>query len=138
MKWSDLPLAPSTRMLRQFAGMWLVVLAALACWHGLIGQRLLLSAVLGVVAVAVGLLGLIRPAVLRPIFVGLIVLTFPLGWVVSRVVLTAIFFGIVTPLAIGLRLARRDSLVLRRPVDRDSYWEPRPPPTGARSYLQQF
>ncbi len=137
MQWSDLPLAPSPRMLRQFAGLWIVILGGLACWQGLLRERPVLGAVLGVAAITVGALGLIRPSAVRPIFVALTVATFPVGWVLTRVGLAAVFFGLFAPLAIVFRLAERDVLVLRRPCDRASYWEPKPPPAGARSYFHQ-
>jgi hypothetical protein len=138
MRWSDLPLAPTPRTLRQFAALWLVLLAGLAGWQGLVRQRPVLGVVLGVLAVAVGLLGLIRPPSIRPVFVALTVVSFPLGWVLTRVALATVFFGLFTPLALVFRLAGRDALVLRRPRDRASYWEPKPAPAGVRSYFQQF
>jgi hypothetical protein len=138
MRWSDLPLAPSPRTLRQFAALWIVVLGGLACWQGLLRERPVLGAVLGVAAVAVGVPGLARPSLVRPVFVALTVATFPVGWVLARVVLAVVFYGLFTPLALVFRLAGRDALALRRPSDRASYWEPKPPPAGARSYLRQF
>jgi hypothetical protein len=124
-------------MLRQFAGLWVVVLGGLACWYGLLRQRPVVGAVLGVAAVTVGALGIVRPSAVRPFFVALTVATFPIGWVLARVGLAAVFFGLFTPLAIVFRLAGRDALVLRRPRDRASYWEPKPAPADVRSYFHQ-
>jgi len=48
-----------------------------------------------------------------------------LGWVNSRVLLTALFFLVLTPMGLVLRLAGRDPLRLRR--REGSGWSPYPP-----------
>ncbi len=44
------------------------------------------------------------------------------GNTVSRLLLVFLYYGIVTPIGVVLRLAGRDSLSLRRPSGRASYW----------------
>ena len=48
--------------------------------------------------------------------------------VVSPITLGLLFFGIITPLALALRLGRRDMLKLRLEPGSDSYWVDRDPP----------
>jgi hypothetical protein len=88
------------------------------------------------VAVAVGVLGMIRPGLFRPIFVGAMMATFPIGWLVSRVVLAGLFYGLFTPLGLLFRLRGRDVLERRRP-NRDSYWVPKETPADVRAYFRQ-
>ena len=48
--------------------------------------------------------------------------------IVSPVALGAIFFGVITPFALVMRLFRRDALLLRKRSARPSYWVRREPP----------
>jgi hypothetical protein len=138
MRWSDLPFDPPPRTLRQFAGLWLIVLTALAGWQGLVHGRPLLAAGLAALGWTLGPLGLVRPRALRPLFVAGMVAAFPLGWAVSRLLLAAVFYGVVTPLGLLLRLSGRDPLGLRPRPDPPSYWAPKPTPTDLRRYFRQF
>jgi hypothetical protein len=92
---------------------------------------------LAVLAVAIGLLGMVRPAALRPVFVGLLVLTFPLNWLASRLLLALVFYCLLTPLGLLFRLFGRDALGPRFQPARESYWTTKPAAGGLRSYLRQ-
>ena len=89
MPWSDLPLNPSERMLRQFSALWIVLLCGLAVWHGLVHHEPRVAAILIAFAVA-GTPGLVAPKWMRPVFVAMTIAGWPIGWVVSRVVLLLI------------------------------------------------
>src|SRR5436305_1731572 len=138
MQWSDIAWTPPTRTLRQFAGLWLLFVGGLACWHGLVHDRVILAAVLAILALAVGLLGLIKPRAIRPVFLGCLIVTFPIGWVVSRLLLGVLFYGIFTPVALVFRVIGRDALQRRYRPDQSSYWEAKPMPADTRSYLRPF
>jgi hypothetical protein len=137
MKWSDLPLKPTPRMLRQFSGTWLVVFAGLAGHRALVRHHPGAALVLGAVAL-LGLIGLARPALMRWLFIVAMVITFPIGWVVSQLVLLLMFFLVITPVALFLRLRGRDILQLKRPPDNVSLWKKRPEQTEPGRYLKQF
>src|ERR1035441_284237 len=93
MKWSDLPLKPTARALRQFAGAWLIIFLAAGVHRYVVrGQRQVGMAVC-VMALVVGGIGLIRPAAVRWLFVGATVLAFPIGWVVSQIMLAVMYTG---------------------------------------------
>jgi len=137
MRWSDIPRDPPARLLRQFAGLWLAFFLGLATWQGLVRGRSTL-ALCAVLAASVGGLGLARPRALRPLFVGWMMLAFPIGLLVSHVALAVMFYGLVTPLALVFRLAGRDPLALKWSRDARSYWQPKPEPTDVRRYFKQF
>ena len=138
MQWADIPFAPSERTLRQFAATGCAAGAGFAVWYGF-GQGNLTAAIAcASAAAALGLIGLVRPRLLRPVFVGWMVVAFPVGWVVSSVLLAALYYGLFTPVGLLFRLAGRDRLALRRPAGRASYWEPKPEVTDLRRYYQQF
>jgi hypothetical protein len=137
MRWSELPLKPTPRMLRQFFGAWLVLFAGMAVHRALVrhhpGAALILVAV-----AALGLIGMARPAWMRWLFVGAVVVTFPIGWVVSQLMLLLMFLLVITPVALFLRLRGRDILRLKRPPEHVSLWKGRPERTEPSRYLKQF
>lgn len=138
MTWSEISFAPRARTLRQFAGLWLLFFAGLAVARGL--RAGLTPAVLGLaaLALAVGPLGLWRPALVRPVYVAATVLTFPLGWLTSRLLLAALYYGVFTPLGLVLRLTGRDALRLRPCPQQASYWAEKPAPQDVSRYFRQF
>jgi len=79
----------------------------------------------------------VRPRALRWVFVGWMIAVFPIGWVVSHVLLGVIFFALFTPIAIVFRLIGRDPLRLRT-TDAETHWLPKPPPPGPESYYHQY
>lgn len=137
MKWSELPLNPTTRMLRQFSGAWLVVFVGLALHRGLARHQPGVALLLGGAA-GLGLLGLVRPTLMRWLFLIATVITFPIGWVISQLMLLLMFFLVITPVALFLRLRGRDILQLKRPPDNVSLWQPHPERTEPGRYLKQF
>lgn len=137
MHWSDLPLNPSARTLRQFAGLWLAVFSAFAGGQ-CAGGRLVPAAGLAALALGVGLLGLLRPKIVRPIFVGWMMLAFPLGWIISRFLLACLFYGVLTPLGLWFRLVGRDMLARRRQPGQSTYWQVKPAVIDRQRYYRQF
>ena len=93
---------------------------------------------LGSLAVVVGLLGLAVPRAIRPIYVGWMVAAFPIGWVVSHLILALIFYGLFTPLAALFRLMGRDALHRKPRPGVDSYFVPKTTPVDPASYLRQY
>ncbi|MGO9471712.1 MAG: SxtJ family membrane protein [Isosphaeraceae bacterium] len=138
MRWSDIQFDPTRKTLRQFAGLWLAFVGALALWHGLARGRIVLALVLGLLASVVGVLGLIRPEWMRFIYVGWMVLAFPIGWTISQVMLVVMFFGLFVPIGLAFRLLGRDPLQRARQPESNSYWTPKPAPADLRHYFKQF
>jgi hypothetical protein len=138
MQWSDIQFRPDARMLRQFAGLWLACFGGLAVWEGLARGHAAAAVILGIMALAVGLLGLLQPLAVRPIYVGWMVLAFPIGWIVSQAILALMFYGMFTPIGLVFRLIGRDPLHRTRQPELATYWAPKATPTDARRYLKQF
>src|SRR5262245_37443513 len=133
----DSALKPSDRMLRQFAALWILFFGAIA-WRAFARQQMVLAEVLAVAALTVGPLGLAWPRLIKPIFVTWMMVAFPIGWTVSRIVLGALFYGLFTPLALVFRLMGRDELALRPKPGPGSYWSAKPTMTDKSRYLRQF
>ena len=137
MQWSDVTAPPSRKMLRQFAGLWLVVFGGLAAWRAWQGQADGWSLALAIGALVVGGIGLVRPMAIRFIFTGWMIAAFPIGWTISRAVLAATFYALFTPIAFIFRLMGRDALRLHR-GDPQSYWLAQSRPRTPETYFRQF
>ena len=137
MQWSEVTARPSPRTLRQFAGLFLIVFAILAglrVWRGDTGTT---TVVLGAAGVVVGLLGLIQPEAVRYVYTGWMIAAFPIGWTISRVIVTALFYLVFTPFALVFKLLGRDALHLQR-QQAPSYWMHSKGDESPESYYGQF
>jgi hypothetical protein len=131
--------AISERTLRQFGLLCLGVLGAWAYWEGFHRERVVWFVGLASLGVLLGLLGLLRPQALRPLFSVLMAITLPIGVVVSNVILAVLFHGVFTPIALIFRLLGRDPLGRRRlPAGYGTYWKPYPATTQPRRYFRQY
>jgi len=105
---------------------------------GLGTLRIPLASALAVLGVASGVLSLVHPAANRLTYVGLSVIAFPIGFVVSHVALGIVFFGMITPVALLFRALGRDELRLRSPDTSSSYWSEAGPRPDSERYFRQF
>jgi Saxitoxin biosynthesis operon protein SxtJ len=137
MSWLDMALRPAPRVLRQFAGAWVLLFFVLAAQQGFWRGR---SAVaLGCCVLAtVGVIGLVKPATMRRLFIGATALAFPIGWLVSQLTLMLMFYVVLTPLALWFRLRGRDILRRRPQPEATSHWIEKPAPDNPKRYLRQY
>lgn len=96
-----------------------------------------------VVSIALILLGLVAPSVLKPFQKAWMTIAVVIGWFMTRVILTILFYGVVTPLGLISRLFGKD--FLNKKFDKNagknisSYWIPKNKTTvDKNSYEQQF
>ena len=138
MQWSDIQFHPQRKVLRQFAGLCLLIFGALAFWEILGRGRTEFGGILALLAVTIGPLGLLRPESIRWIYVGWMILAFPIGWTISQIILLTMFFGLFVPIGLTFRLLGRDSLHRVRRLGLESYWEAKPMTPDLRRYFKQF
>ncbi|MDB5346460.1 MAG: hypothetical protein JWP89_4837 [Schlesneria sp.] len=129
---------PSDRDLRLFAVVqWFVAAAAAWLLHKKFGWDIAAIALL--VASSAGLVGgLLVPLILRPLFIAWMVAAFPIGWVMSHLVLAIVYYTVITPIGFALRLAGRDTLQRNATPDATTYWTARPQPRESSRYFRQF
>jgi hypothetical protein len=137
MRWSEISFNPSERVLRQFSGIWVVFFGVAALWQGYLQGRFVVGATLVGLGLVVGIAGLAFPRLVRPVYVAAMVAAFPVGWVVSTIVASAIFLLVFTPVALAFRLIGRDALRLRRQPELATYWVEKPLITDPGRYLHQ-
>ena len=138
MTWSDLPRNPTPKVLRQFAGAWLLFFTAWGLFQWIGKSRPQLGAALILIAVSIGVLGLIAPSSVRWIFVGWMVLGFPIGWVVSLTMLAAMYFLVLAPVAVVFRLLGRDAMTREIRPDASTYWSAKDAPEDKSRYFRQY
>ena len=130
---------PSSRELRMFAALLMLFFVAVAgIWNWRTGQASGPIILVGV-SWAIGLIGLAVPQAIRWVFVGWMVAVFPIGFVVSHLLLAVIFFGVIMPIGLILRMLGQDPM--RKTLDRSAatYWIARPTePTESQRYFKQF
>ena len=71
---------------------------------------------LGAIA-CIGLLGLLKPFIVRWLFIGATVAAFPIGWLVTQLMLAIMFYLVLTPVALVFRWRGRDELQLKRKTE---------------------
>lgn len=92
-----------------------------------------------ILSVAFGLLGLIVPVVLKPVYIGWMTLAVLLGWFMTRVILIVLFYVVVTPIGLLARSFGKDFLRLKFDRNTDSYWIPKGTSESERGhYENQF
>lgn len=142
-------LQPDRRMLRQFAWACLFVLPLAALfvtwkwelpwtvfWIGA-GAGLLLALV-ELVLVDVLAAYVLEKVLVRPVFQGLTLLAFPIGFVLSHVLIAAIYYLVITPIGLVFRLIGRDALGRRIDRTLPTYWHDRGAPRPASSYFKLY
>jgi len=134
----DINWNPSRKELRVFS---LLLIGFGAIVAAILYQRLesqTPSVVALLVASAIGSVGLAVPAWVRPVYVAWMGLAFPIGWTVSHVMMLAVFYLVLTPIGLTMRLCGRDPM--QRQLDREAKtcWLPRSPRKVLKSYFQQF
>ena len=80
--------------------------------------------ILTITAVAFASLGLVMPVILKPIYLIWMVFAVILGWVMTTVILSVVFYFIMTPIGIITRLLGEDYLDLKK-LNVESYWNDR-------------
>ena len=143
----EIDLHPSLRTLRQFGLVALVAFAglgALVIWKGGLfhlsfgaAARPIAYCLWGIGAFS-GLMSLVAPGVNRWLYVGMIAVSYPIGFVLSYVFLAMIFYGVITPIGLVFRLVGRDPLHRRFDRRAESYWTTHHEPESVDRYFLQF
>jgi len=131
--------APTAPQLRQFAAIWLplfgLTVGGILWWR--FGLPTAAAWTWGATA-AVSLAAFVNRHVARAVFLGLSYVTFPIGFVVAWLGLAIVFFGLVLPMGLVMRLSGRDRLRLRPPPPGATMWHPHVDRLADGHYFRQF
>ena len=129
---------PSVRELRWFAallfpGFWGLVAFLIYSKSGRLGPALVLAATALVISVA----GFLAPPFMRFIYLGMIYATFPIGFVLSHLLLGLVYYGVLTLIGFALRLAGRDPMHRQFEPSKRTYWIHKEATTDTARYFRQ-
>ena len=97
------------------------------------------SFVIGGIGILLILFGLILPTVLKPLNKIWMILAVILGWFMSRLILFILFYIVITPIGIFLKLMGKDFLHRKSEENSKTYWETREKKTVDQiDYERQF
>ncbi len=130
---------PDKKFLRTFG---LTALLAAICIFFVLylskGLAFQFSLIIFIVGLIIFVLSRASLKVTRLIYLGLTLVTLPIGLAVSFIVLAIFYFLLLTPLALIFRLKGRDVLGLKFKTDSKSYWEKRTGTETLERYFHQF
>ena len=138
MKLIEINRNPSSRDLAWFGVVLLLFLMMVGAVLGRALGSVLLRNVLWGAGGALALLYYAVPALRRPMFVGWMYAAYPVGLVVSHVLLGLVYFGVVTPIGLVMKAVRYDPLERRFDRSATTYWIARERTSGVRRYFRQF
>ena len=135
----SLNLRPSQKQLRSFGLISLIMCPAIAALlSGLDTITLWGGAGITIAGALLFVLSRISPNLVRPVYVTLVLLTFPVGWTFSHAVMIIFYYGIITPIALLFRLMRRDPLCRQYDATGKTYWLQRRRRRSMKDYFRQF
>jgi len=85
-----------------------------------------------------GVLALILPVALRPLYVVLTAISLPIGFVLSHVLMAVVFYGLLTPVGLFFRMIGRDPLERKFDRSATTYWVARESVKDVTRYYRQF
>lgn len=138
---------PDDRTLKQFGFIALFgfsFLAAIAWFEvlvfsfGLGEMRPIVAGGFAALAGVSTLFSLIAPRANLPIYIGLTILAYPIGFVLSHFIMGLLFFGMITPLGLIFRVIGKDPMNRRFEPAAETYWSDPRPRRAKESFFRQF
>ena len=115
-------------------GIVLMIIAGLLFWIGKESFQIFLG-----IGIGLCVLGVATPAALKPIYFVWMIFATIMGWIMTRVILSFLFFLVVTQIGLILRLFGKQFLNLKWDKSQKSYWNIRNDQVkDKKSYELQF
>ena len=139
--------SPDDRRLRQFGFIALGGFGLLAClaWaergmfaFGLGDARVPVASAFAGLAALSALFSLVFPRGNLPVYIGLSVAAFPIGFVLSYLIMGTLFYVVIAPIGLVLRLFGKDPMNRAFIPGATTYWVPARPPRPREAYFRQF
>ena len=129
---------PSRKDLIVFGLLWLIFLGVFGTlsfykWHSIYS-----GLTLWILAIIIPITGLLLPSFMRLVYIGMAYATFPIGFILSYAILALVYYLIVTPIGLAMRLTGYDPMKKKFESEAESYWIKREPRTAINRYFRQF
>ena len=85
-----------------------------------------------------GLTGLAFPKLIRPVYIVMMALALPLGFVISTLLLAVVYYVVMTPIGWVMRLSGYDAMHRRFDPQAATYWVERVKQTEVGRYFRQY
>jgi hypothetical protein len=130
---------PKNKELRNFAIIALIASLVIACLLYVL-KGVGIQWVIIIIAAGFGIFisSYVSLKLTKIIYLGLILVTFPIGWAISMISLTVFYFLMLTPLGLLFRLLGRDPLCRKFDPDAKSYWIDRRETDDLDRYFHQY
>lgn len=130
---------PTRKELRDFGDITLAMLTAIGLYlHWVRGVPVHWTLILAATGLGVYLVSRVWAPAIKPVYLGAYALTWPIGWIVSHLVLGLFYYGILTPLGWIFRLMGRDPLCRKVDPAAGTYWVEHREPECVDRYFRQF
>ncbi|MEE2777668.1 MAG: SxtJ family membrane protein [Acidobacteriota bacterium] len=130
---------PTPKQLRWFAGLVFPLFCVWIGWllHSQLGATATAKGLVGF-GLAVAVVGVPIPTVARWVWLATMVAVFPIGFVLSHVLLAVVYYVLFTLVGLALRIAGKDPMT--RELDRDAktYWITRDKTIDIERYFRQY
>jgi len=139
MALTSLDLSPSKKKLRDFGLIALcmcTVIGLLLLWMGKVQVKGF--SIFSATGLAMYVLSRISTALIKPVYQTMVLVTFPIGWVISHLVMGLFYYVVVTGVAVVFRLLGRDLLCRKYDSQAETYWIPYKNKRSAEHYFRQF
>ena len=128
---------PGKKELIVFGTLWLLFFAFFAT-NFLLRDNPGLATLFALVATCIPLIGLIWNPFQSKSYLGTAYLTYPIGWVISNIILILLFYFVFTIMSVVIRILKIDPMKRGWEKKNETYWITHKPAKTLRRYFQQF
>jgi hypothetical protein len=83
------------------------------------------------------LIGIIKPILLKKVYLGWMAIAITMGFFMTRIILTVLFYGVFTVTGVIVRLLNKDMLDQKYDANAETYWKKHEKPQDLRKHLER-
>ena len=134
----DMTRKPKPQDLRWFGAIMLVFFSALSAVARFKLHAPAVAATLVGVGTALAVVYYLIKPLRVPLYLAWMRIFFPLGWIVSHTIVAVIYYLVVTPIGVAMRVVGRDPMRRRFLRDAKTYWTPTRREASLSQYFRQY
>lgn len=129
---------PTKRELRIFAAALSFLLCFIAAFSYRATESIPIVATLVGAAIFLSVIGFFFPQHTKPIYVAWMVLFYPVRWIVSCLLIAVVYYLVIFPIGMALRICGHDLVGRRFDSEAPSYWKVKKGIRKEEDYFRQF